>query len=209
MLIDLLISFRAGLTEVQRLKLAGQPEEAYPVRPRWMSESMWRQCQLLEVTFDQFENLTESVLNCPPQWQAFFDAADPYTLTKSSFELTASDNTSDDVIIFCWEHLSNFQRLTLVRILKPHCLTSAARQFVEEQMGSRFVVFGGADLMEMYEKSDAKTPLIFLLSPGAHSKCSLPFTRFSNVCLSLQGRTRRRSCSVSRRSCVEAHCTWI
>ena len=71
------------------------------------------------------------------------------------------------MVTFLWEHLSDFQRLILIRILKPQSLTSSVRVFVEEQMGASFVSFGTADLGEVYEQSDAKTPLIFILSPGS------------------------------------------
>ena len=74
----------------------------------------------------------------------------------------------EEMVTFLWEHLSDFQRLILIRILKPQSLTSSVRVFVEEQMGASFVSFGTADLGEVYEQSDAKTPLIFILSPGSH-----------------------------------------
>ena len=86
------------------------------------------------------------------------------------------------MVTFAWEHLSDFQRLLLIRILKPQSLTSSTRQFVEVQMGARFVSFGAADLSEMYEKSDAKTPLIFILSSGDVRSCS-PCRQVTFVCV--------------------------
>ncbi len=38
--------------------------------------------------------------------------------------------------------------------------------FVEQQMGTKFVTHGAMDLKEMFEESSARTPLIFILSPG-------------------------------------------
>ena len=70
------------------------------------------------------------------------------------------------MVTFHWEHLTEFQRLILIKVLKPMSLTASVRVFVEEQMGPKFVNFGAADLNEIFEKSDAKTPLIFILSPG-------------------------------------------
>ena len=40
------------------------------------------------------------------------------------------------------------------------------RAFVTEQMGARFVTSVGFDLQEIFEDSSARTPLIFILSPG-------------------------------------------
>ena len=63
-------------------KAAGKPQ-----RPRWVSDIMWKQCQLLEATFDSFERLTRSLVNCPQQWQVFFEDPDPYNLLKSTFDV--------------------------------------------------------------------------------------------------------------------------
>ena len=54
----------------------------------------------------------------------------------------------------------------MIKILRPSCLISSIRTFVEEHMSSQFIATGTIDLTEMYEESDAKTPLIFILSPG-------------------------------------------
>ena len=62
--------------------------------------------------------------------------------------------------------LSRFQRLILVKILRPERLVDSVRLFVEEQMGSKFVTNIGFDLQEIYEESSSRKPLIFILSPG-------------------------------------------
>ena len=72
----------------------------------------------------------------------------------------------DDIVIFEWERLSAFQRLLLVKAVRPSALVSAVRCFVEEQMGEEFVTSGTLNLEEMFHEADAKTPLIFILSPG-------------------------------------------
>ena len=69
-------------------------------------------------------------------------------------------------VIFAWEKLSRFQRILLVKVLRLPNLTDCVRIFVEEQMNKRFISSGGIDLKEMFEESNAKTPLIFILSPG-------------------------------------------
>ena len=40
------------------------------------------------------------------------------------------------------------------------------RSFVDEQIGAKFVTSVGFDLQEIYEESNERTPLIFILSPG-------------------------------------------
>jgi dynein heavy chain len=61
----------------------------------------------------------------------------------------------------------------LVKILRPECLVETVRMFVEQQLGRKFVTNVGFDLQEIYEESNARTPLIFILSPGktVYLKC--------------------------------------
>ena len=40
------------------------------------------------------------------------------------------------------------------------------REFVKEKMGVKYITNVGFDLREIFDESTAKTPLIFLLSPG-------------------------------------------
>lgn len=71
--------------------------------------------------------------------------------------------------IFGWEKLSGFHRLILIKVLRPDALMTAIRQFVEEHLGHNFISTGSFDLKEIYDDSTAKTPLIFILSPGMHT----------------------------------------
>lgn len=57
----------------------------------------------------------------------------------------------------------------LIKILRPECLVETVRMFVERQLGSKFVTNVGFDLQEIYEESNARTPLIFILSPGNYA----------------------------------------
>ena len=54
----------------------------------------------------------------------------------------------------------------LIKVLRAEMLVDSVRVFVEQQMGTKFVSSGAVDLREMFEESSAKTPLIFILSPG-------------------------------------------
>ena len=63
-------------------------------------------------------------------------------------------------------NLTRFQRLIIVKVLRPECLVDSVRLFVEEQMGSKFVTSFGFDLQEIFEESNNRKPLIFILSPG-------------------------------------------
>ena len=76
--------------------------------------------------------------------------------------------------------LTSFQRLIIVKVLRPECLVESVRLFVVERMGSKFVTSVGFDLQEIFEESNNRKPLIFILSPG---NCLLLFSflnKFNN-----------------------------
>lgn len=43
-----------------------------------------------------------------------------------------------DEIVFAWEFLNSFQKIMLIKVLRPDSLTSSLRIFIEEQMGDRY-----------------------------------------------------------------------
>ena len=67
---------------------------------------------------------------------------------------------------FNWEVLKPFERLLLIKVLRPDNLVAAVRVFVDELMGTKFLSSGEFDLKEVFEGSSAANPLIFILSPG-------------------------------------------
>ncbi|ELU16870.1 hypothetical protein CAPTEDRAFT_116653 [Capitella teleta] len=128
----------------------------------WVTDAMWKQCQYLEATFPVFSMLCRSITNCHTQWEHFLRSDDPYAELHNPY--TGTEKETD---IFQWELLSSFQLLMLVRILRPSMLLASVRSFVLSAMGEQFLTTGGTDLRRMFEESSARTPLIFLLSPGA------------------------------------------
>jgi hypothetical protein len=63
--------------------------------------------------------------------------------------------------------LDPFQRLLLLRVVRPDMLTTAIHGFVKGAMGPKFVETPPLDLEVCYADSTAVSPLIFVLSPGS------------------------------------------
>lgn len=63
--------------------------------------------------------------------------------------------------------LDAFQRLLLLRVLRPDKLTAAISEFVKQTMGARFVEPPPLDIDRCFKDSSTLTPLIFVLSPGS------------------------------------------
>ncbi len=65
------------------------------------------------------------------------------------------------------DKLNNFEKLLLLRTLKPEHLTSAAKKFIGASLGEEFKSPPGFDLSGSYADSTCRIPMIFVLSSGA------------------------------------------
>uniref|UniRef100_A0A6I8RE75 Uncharacterized protein n=1 Tax=Xenopus tropicalis TaxID=8364 RepID=A0A6I8RE75_XENTR len=67
-----------------------------------------------------------------------------------------------------WEDLlTSFQKLLLLRCIRPDKVIPAVQQFLTEKMGPNYIDPPTFDLQHSYLDSSPSTPLIFILSPGA------------------------------------------
>lgn len=160
-----------GLTPMERLEYqarSGDPDAPHKkVPPIWVTDSMWKQCQHLDSSLPSFDGLCRSLITDHVHWELFKQMEDPFKGMQTSYkELTGNDPQHKYGTIFGWEKLSGFHRLILIKVLRPDALMTAIRQFVEEHLGHNFISTGSFDLKEIYDDSTAKTPLIFILSPG-------------------------------------------
>ena len=85
-------------------------------------------------------------------WKKLYDSSDP-------MEVPLPDK---------WEnHLSEFQKMVLIRCLRPDKITPFVQSFVKNNLGQVYVEPPPFDLPGSYNDSTNVTPLIFVLSPGA------------------------------------------
>ncbi|KAL2098859.1 hypothetical protein ACEWY4_005339 [Coilia grayii] len=157
----------------------------------WLADSTWNQCLYLGTQLSAFSGFCQSLQSCPCQWRAFQQADALYgflalphspckdcssppagqpAILQSAEQQPAPTKTKPGNVkstaVFAWEKLTGFQRLILIKVLRPDCLTSAVRRFVTEKIGAKFVEGSKMSLLEIYEHSNSSTPIIFLLSPG-------------------------------------------
>lgn len=95
---------------------------------------------------------------------AIFTVSKHVFLTTYLFFLGLNVNTFDPV--FEWFRLTKFQQLLLIKALRFDVLASSVAQFIQDQLGAKYLSTGTFDLHEIYNESVAKSPLIFILSPG-------------------------------------------
>ncbi|EAN79295.1 dynein heavy chain, putative [Trypanosoma brucei brucei TREU927] len=65
-----------------------------------------------------------------------------------------------------WKNLTQFQRLLVLRCLRPDRLTAALETFVCDSIGRFFVSDQAVDISVSINESTTTTPLFFILSPG-------------------------------------------
>jgi dynein heavy chain len=117
----------------------------------WITDKCWGEiCRLSDLRC--FPNFSESFIEKLNDWRKIFDATDP-----NSIPLPGSWETS----------LGTFQKLCVLRCLRPDKIITAIANFIVEKMGQNYIEPPAFDLASSYADSNICAPLIFILSPGA------------------------------------------
>uniref|UniRef100_A0A8I6AN36 Dynein axonemal heavy chain 14 n=1 Tax=Rattus norvegicus TaxID=10116 RepID=A0A8I6AN36_RAT len=150
---------------------------------QWVLDLRWRQCQYISNQMESFSLLCKSLLSNEQQWNAFRDSKAVYSLLSLPFfsdepslqktprsakeaELLDENDEMLHPITFPWEKLTQFQRLILIKILRPDRLESSIKKFITEKMGSEYIPDTTINLKESFSESTAQTPLILTCSYG-------------------------------------------
>uniref|UniRef100_A0AAR2IP24 Dynein heavy chain 9, axonemal n=1 Tax=Pygocentrus nattereri TaxID=42514 RepID=A0AAR2IP24_PYGNA len=127
----------------------------YPVQPGvtspvdFLSHHSWGGIKAL-CTMDEFRNLDRDIEGSAKRWKKFVESECP---EKEKFPQE-------------WKNKTSLQRLCMMRALRPDRMTYAVRDFVEEKLGSKYVMGRSVDFAISFEESGAATPMFFILSPG-------------------------------------------
>eukprot|EP00698_Gefionella_okellyi_P011837 TRINITY_DN3147_c0_g1_i1.p1 TRINITY_DN3147_c0_g1~~TRINITY_DN3147_c0_g1_i1.p1 ORF type:complete len:4003 (-),score=857.71 TRINITY_DN3147_c0_g1_i1:159-12167(-) len=137
-------------------KRAGAPPPMGERLGQFIPDSSWAAVQsLIELT--AFTNLADDLLRFAPSWEKWCSEEKPEFV-----ELPFQGHGQ-----YKWNTLSRFQKLLILRALRPDRLTSALSDFVEQTLGKQFVEQEPFDLHEIFQEASAGTPLFFILFPGA------------------------------------------
>lgn len=117
----------------------------------WIEDRTWREICALS-TLPAFDPLLNGVRNNTSMWRKIFDSADPH-LERLPSSLDHS--------------LNSFQKLCILRCLRPDRMTEAIQNFVVEHLGRRFIEPPPFDLAGSFTDSTVTTPIIFVLSTGS------------------------------------------
>jgi len=129
---------------------------------RWMNDKAWLNAiQLTRHCFGHeqsplFRDLTELLQRNEAGWRKWFDENEPENCPVPEYEdRIAMERT-----------LGSFVRLVLVRALREDRTGIACAQFIETQLGSRFIAPVSDTINEIFEESEARKPVLYLLSAG-------------------------------------------
>ncbi|XP_064606960.1 dynein axonemal heavy chain 12-like isoform X2 [Liolophura sinensis] len=123
----------------------------------WLSDKSWDEiCRLCELK--AFRKFRESFVDNLDQWKEFYNSKEPHKV-----ELPDPWHTT----------LNDFQRMMVLRAIRPDKVVPAITAFVMEKLGKKFVEPPPFDLAKSYADSNCCAPLIFVLSPGADPTMAL------------------------------------
>ncbi|XP_015440426.1 PREDICTED: LOW QUALITY PROTEIN: dynein heavy chain 7, axonemal [Dufourea novaeangliae] len=117
---------------------------------QWLPSKCWDElCRLDNVP--GFEGLKDSFTENVDAWKVVFDHMEPHTLLFPA----------------PYGQFSPFERMLVLRCIRPDKLVSAVQNFVEEQLGHQYIEPPPFDLLSSFADSYSCIPLIFVLTPGA------------------------------------------
>ncbi|XP_014211752.1 dynein heavy chain 12, axonemal [Copidosoma floridanum] len=117
--------------------------------PAWLSDKSWDEIRR-SANLETFARLPGEF--DPTAWKPFYDAVNP----------------EDASLPEPWEsRLDDFQKLVVMRMLRPDKVIPKVVQFVRKSMDARYVTPPAFDIARSYADSNCLVPLIFILSPGS------------------------------------------
>jgi dynein heavy chain len=123
-----------------------------PVPHPWISEPGWKDLQLLK-TFDSvLKDICEDLKKSGKEWQSWYDKETPET------EIMPNGYT---------DKLDIFKQVLLIRCIRPDRMINATKQFIALKLSEYYVQPPSLVYEKVFEKSNEKMPIVFILSPGA------------------------------------------
>ena len=116
----------------------------------WMSDSQWSVVEPLS-KIPAFANFAKDMEKNSDEWKDWCSLDQPESVTMPGD----------------WSHkLGDFQKLLIIKALKPERLTSALSKFVEKSMGKEYINQEPFDASKMMTETSQSTPVFFTLFSG-------------------------------------------
>ena len=126
-------------------------EDAPNPDPSWLTERVWGALTSL-AKLPAFVGLEKAVAAELPGWRAYFD----------------SNETHSEKVPGVWdEKLNAFQKMCVLRCVRPDKVVPGMQSFVTHNLGERFIEPPPFDISVCFKDSTPTMPIVFVLSPGA------------------------------------------
>ncbi|KAH7442335.1 hypothetical protein KP509_03G083100 [Ceratopteris richardii] len=137
--------------------LEKQPEKPSVQALSWLTEKSWNEIWRLS-KLENFYELEKSIQSQAKDWCIIFDSQEPH---KENLPMP-------------WNfELDKFQKMLILRCLRPDKIVSAVIEYIAETLGQQFTEPSLLNLSACYNDSSPTTPLVFILSPGSDPMSSL------------------------------------
>ncbi|XP_041519985.1 dynein heavy chain 9, axonemal [Microtus oregoni] len=144
----LLVNQEVNAAELDFL-LRAPVQTGTPSPMEFLSHQAWGAIKALS-SMDEFCNLDRDIEGSAKSWKKFVESECP---EKEKFPQE-------------WKNKTALQRLCMMRAMRPDRMTYAMRDFVEEKLGSKYVMGRALNFVASFEESGPATPMFFILSPG-------------------------------------------
>ncbi|CAF1508861.1 unnamed protein product, partial [Adineta ricciae] len=123
----------------------------------WLPQKSWDELVRLD-ELTAFKDIRKNFLAQKDGWKIVYDSLEPHR-----------EKFPDE-----WQNsLRDFQRMCVIRCIRPDKVVPAVQDFVREHLGQKYIEPPPFDLAKSYQDSTCITPIIFVLSPGSDPMSSL------------------------------------
>jgi len=118
--------------------------------PEWLSDASWTALCGLK-SLDAFRTIPQDVTMRTKPWQKWCDLENP--------EL--------DKLPLDYKNKTEFQKLLVIRALRPDRIVNALTQFISNQIGEKYTFDVTFTMAETFKETDPRTAVFYILSPGS------------------------------------------
>uniref|UniRef100_A0A669EIP3 Dynein axonemal heavy chain 7 n=1 Tax=Oreochromis niloticus TaxID=8128 RepID=A0A669EIP3_ORENI len=123
----------------------------------WLSKKSWDEICRLDA-MEHFKGLRQDLTRCRNEWKQVYDSPEPHqTQFPNEWQ----------------EKLSQFQKMLVIRCLRPDKIVPMVQEFVSDTLGHHFIEAPPFNLSNAFVDSHCCAPLIFILSPGSDPMAAL------------------------------------